>query len=71
MALIGDLAGLARTTSILMLTVFAFINLALWQIKRRHVDPSGFRTLPIWVPVVGFLVSSGIVLNELLRVLVG
>lgn len=65
LALIGDLAGLARTTSILMLTVFAFINLALWQIKRRDPNLADFKPLPIWIPVVGFFVSSGIVLNEL------
>ena len=65
LALIGDLAGLARTTSILMLTVFAFINLALKQIKRRDPNLADFKPLPIWMPVVGFFVSSGIVLNEL------
>jgi len=54
LALIGDLAGLARTTSILMLTVFAFINLALWQIKRRDPNLADFKPLPIWIPVVGF-----------------
>ena len=67
MALIGDLAGLARTTSLLMLTVFALVNLALWKIKRGRRSPVSFRPLPIWVPIAGFFVSSGMVLNELVQ----
>ena len=67
MALIGDLAGLARTTSLLMLAVFALVNLALWKIKRGRRSPVSFRPLPIWVPIAGFFVSSGMVLNELVQ----
>jgi len=67
LALTGHLAGLARTTSITMLLVFALVNLALWRIKRRQPHPPGLRVLPLWVPLAAFLVCVGFVASELLQ----
>lgn len=67
LALTGRLAVLAQMTSVTMLLVFALVNLALWRIKRRDPRPPDVRVLPIWVPVVAFLVCSGFVLSEALR----
>ncbi|MEJ2132944.1 MAG: APC family permease, partial [Gammaproteobacteria bacterium] len=60
----GRLTTLAQATSIIMLTVFAAVNLALWRLKAREPHPAGVRTFPRWIPMVGFVVSAGFVLNE-------
>jgi APA family basic amino acid/polyamine antiporter len=67
LALTGRLASLAEMTSLTMLLVFALVNLALWRIKRREPRPQGVGVLPLWIPVSGFLVSTGFVLAEALQ----
>jgi amino acid transporter len=57
LALWLPLARLARTTSVLTLSVFAIVNLALVWVKRREPRPEGIWLIPGWVPVVGFVVS--------------
>jgi len=66
LALSGRLATLAEATSVIMLTVFSLVNLALWRIKRKDPYPHGVRTYPSWIPITGFFVSSAFVLNEVL-----
>ncbi|MGF1624645.1 MAG: APC family permease, partial [Alphaproteobacteria bacterium] len=41
--------SLVATTSLVTLLVFTVVNLALWQLHRRHPRRSGFR-VPRWVP---------------------
>lgn len=65
LALIGTLEELARGTSLLMLTVFALVNLSLWRIKRQQPAPAGSITVPRFVPAAGFLCSSLFVVLEL------
>ena len=65
LALIGDVGGLASTTSLLILVVFAGVNLALWRIKGRLSAPEGAYTFPRAVPAAGFVLSSTFVLREL------
>ena len=60
LALLGSLAGLAETTSLLMLTVFALANLALVRIKRRQPDYQGF-TVPAWIPWLGLLTCVAVI----------
>jgi len=56
LATLVPLRGLAETTSLITLTVFALVNIALWNIKRRgDPAPQNAFTIPIWVPVVGTL----------------
>jgi amino acid transporter len=64
LALIGRLASLAEATSVIMLTVFSLVNLALWRIKKKDPHPHGVRIYPSWIPITGFIVSSAFVLNE-------
>ena len=66
-ALIGRLASLAEATSVIMLTIFSLVNLSLWRIKRRSPHPEGVRIYPLWIPVIGFFISSAFVLNELIN----
>ncbi len=65
LALSGHLAALAKTTSLLMLTIFMLVNLALWRIKSRETKPPDVPTFPRVVPAVGALLSAAFVLREL------
>jgi amino acid transporter len=65
LALIGRLATLAETTSVIMLIVFSMVNLALWRIKQRDPNPVDTIVFPLWIPVAGFFVSCGFVLTSL------
>ena len=60
LALLFPLEQQAETTSVIVLTVFALVNLSLVLIKRRGAPaPEGIRTYPAWIPVVGFAASVG------------
>lgn len=66
LALLLPLTTLAKATSALLLVVFALVNLALWRIKGRDLQPieaGGVRT-PRWVPMTGFAVSLLILLFQ-------
>lgn len=56
MALWLPLLSLARLTSLITLTVFTLVNLALWRVKARSPATDGFR-VPRWVPAGGVLVN--------------
>ena len=70
-ALIGTLSALAEITSLIMLSIFSLINLALWVIKKREPKPEGIMIIPGWLPIIGFFVSAGFVLSQLLNWLEG
>lgn len=56
LATLVPLRGLAELTSQITLTVFALVNLALFNMKRRgDPAPANAFIVPIWVPVVGAL----------------
>ena len=60
LALFFPLDILAETTSVIVLIVFATVNLALILIKRRGAAaPKGVRTYPVWIPAIGFTASTG------------
>jgi APA family basic amino acid/polyamine antiporter len=65
MALIvsGDLSGLADTTVLLLLIVFAVVNVAVLVLRRDPVDHAHFR-VPTFVPVIGAAVSLGLTLTK-------
>jgi amino acid transporter len=65
LALYGRLAGLAATTSLLMLTIFALVNLALWRVKGRGPAPESAYEFPRAFPLIGFLLSAAFVVREL------
>jgi amino acid transporter len=67
-ALLGTLASLAKLTSLVMLVIFACVNLSLWMIKLRDPHPEGIRVFPFWVPIAGFLISAAFVIRELIIV---
>lgn len=67
LALIGRLASLAEATSVIMLTIFSIVNLALWRIKRRDPHPVDVRIFPTWIPIIGFFVSFAFVVGEVIN----
>lgn len=67
LALAGRLASLAEATSVIMLLVFALVNLSLWRIKIKESPAEHIIHFPLWVPVFGFFVSFGFVLYELTK----
>lgn len=62
-AVIGRLAILAETTSVIMLIIFAGVNLSLIVLKRRDPRPTDAMIFPTWIPYLGFVVCSGFVLK--------
>ena len=52
---------LAEATSLVTLTTFALANLALLRVKRRDPRPSGVRVFTAWIPLVGFVSTSGLI----------
>lgn len=66
LALVGRFATLAEATSLLMLGIFAAVNLALWRIKGATSDTGRFR-LPPWFPLVGCAICISFVAARLLN----
>lgn len=66
-ALIGSLASLAEITSLTMLCVFALINLALINIKSRNFKSPPVKTYSMFVPFVGFIISTAFFLGSLIK----
>ncbi|MFI6506980.1 APC family permease [Streptosporangium sp. NPDC050855] len=57
----GDVKNLADTTVLLLLCVFAMVNVAVLVLRRDRVDHDHFRA-PSWMPVLGALVCLVLVL---------
>ena len=66
LALFFPLEGLARTTSYIVLAVFALVNLSLVMIKLKGAGPAQF-TVPLAVPVLGTALSTIVLVVELWR----
>ena len=62
LALIGTIAQLAAATVLMLLTVFAIVNGALFILKRRRGEPPGRFEIPLAVPVLGALVCGTLVI---------
>lgn len=59
------LVSLARLTSLIVLVIFALVNIALVIIKRRHPNHKGVITVPKLVPYLGFISCIAVILFEL------
>ena len=69
-ALVLPLLSLAKLTSFITLTVFTLINLALWRIKQSGNDGVRF-SVPLWVPVCGFIASGAFLLVQIVFIFRG
>lgn len=66
LALWLPLITLAQATSLIILIVFALINLALWRLKARcEPHPADVRTYPVWIPIIGFLLCAGLLILQI------
>lgn len=71
LALIFPLEKLARTTSWVMLVIYILVNAALIAVKSQKdaADAAGAKqpafSVPIWVPILGILVSAGFLFSGL------
>jgi uncharacterized membrane protein YfcA len=55
----GGVRILAQTTTLLLLSVFTVLHIAVLRLKRRHPDPgAGVFQTPVWTPVLGVLVCG-------------
>ena len=66
LAIAFPLEGLASTTSLLTLVIFAFVNAALLQLKRSASPiPLGAFTVPIFVPIVGCVLCIALLIGNI------
>ena len=68
-AFLLPLVSLARLTSLIVLGIFALVNLALVVIKRRGDKHNGFIAVPIAIPYLGAISSVFVILYELRHML--
>ena len=57
-ALLLPLTSLAKMTSMLLLTVFALVNLALYRMRRHQPSLNGGFRIPLWIPAAGGVTSA-------------
>ena len=68
LALLVPLTPLAEGTSLATLVVFALVNLALLRLRYRGVSSNiPHVTVPIWIPVIGFVTCIAMMAGALLR----
>jgi basic amino acid/polyamine antiporter, APA family len=66
LALMFNLESLAEITNYILITVFIMINLALWRIKLRQDEvPSGVRTYPLAVPIIGTVLNLAVLIFQI------
>lgn len=64
LAVVGDIGQLAKATSLLLLTVFVVVNIALVVLKSRSNEPQGSFEVPRIVPILGALVCLSLILTS-------
>lgn len=66
LALSFSLASLGKASVYILIVVFILCNLSLVIIKKRNPNPEGVRTYPMFVPIIGTLLSTGILVMEII-----
>lgn len=65
LALSFSLTELGKASVYILISVFILCNLSLWVLKRRNPKPEGVRTYPMFVPILGFFLSIGILYMQI------
>lgn len=65
LALTGGISDLAQGTSLLLLVVFAVINVSLIVLRKRPGEPRGTFNVPVFVPVIGAIICASLVVSKL------
>ncbi|MFN3232552.1 MAG: APC family permease [Alphaproteobacteria bacterium] len=71
LAILLPIVPLAQLTSLATLTVFALVNLSLYVLLGSKAAPSTRKTLPRWVPALGFLASGAFALFQIYVLVAG
>lgn len=71
LALSGNIANLARATSVLLLFSFILVNASLIVLQRRPNEPRGALEIPAFVPAGGILICAAMLLSPLLGIGLG
>ncbi|HEY8580857.1 MAG TPA: APC family permease [Beijerinckiaceae bacterium] len=66
LALTGGVGELAAATVLMLLTVFAVVNAAMFVLRRRPGEPAGRFEIPAFAPALGALVCVGLILARTL-----
>lgn len=65
LALSGDITQLAEATSLLLLTVFVIVNMALVVLKFRPSEPRGAFEVPFVIPILGSIVCLSLIVARI------
>ncbi len=57
---------LAKSTSFIILSLFALVNLSLLIIKQREPDPLNIKTYPVYIPIIGLFLCIGLLVIQML-----
>ena len=60
------IVSLAKVTSLLLLGIFILVNASLISVKRKQKIHKGYITVPIAIPILGVIFSSGLILYQIL-----
>lgn len=66
LALSFSLAALGKATVYILIVVFILCNLSLVIIKKKDPNPENVRTYPMAVPVIGTILSIGVLVMEII-----
>jgi len=69
LALAFPIVTLAEATSFITLCIFALMHAALCWMKFRHVRSAAKVSFPIWLPVLGFVVTAALIVFQTTTVL--
>ena len=61
------IVSLAKTTSLLLLSIFVLVNASLIAVKRKQKVHQGYITVPMAVPILGTLSATSLILYQLLH----
>jgi amino acid transporter len=70
-AVLLPIIQLAEMTSLMILIVFALINLALIKVKQRQPHPASGRVFSIWIPRLGLVTAVAFLLLNLASKILG
>ncbi len=61
------LVSLAKTTSLLILSIFTLVNAALYKIKRHHKKHDGYISVPLAIPALGAISSTSLIIYQIVH----
>lgn len=66
LSFIGDLSQLAKLTSLLVIGIYAAVNLALWRLKKETPRVDGVFCVPSILPFIGFICCLAFIIAQII-----